>query len=1128
MERYRVVIATTAGPSFVKGLSEEDPSVHSVVCLDDTEQDLPISPAYHRFVRDPTGVIERHFGKPTWRMDVTHRIDAGNSWKLGIFVAHALHAAGRLAPANDDSAAILWLTGDVTRSLSVRPVGEVSRKLQASGDLFSEAQRNRASVSLFVPTEDVIDAGDNHLIGVSSVTEVLETIGLPLRREIPEQNLPDNQPGAGLDFTDLIREKRWNFTGRDWLLDEIKGWIDQATDESVLLLVGDPGAGKSALIAQMSSDAIAHQFCQADARITLDGGRFVRSIAAQIGHASAEFAGTAERPEVAEFLTAESCQIDPSAAMDFGLIRAFEGLPQSDERSVILVDGLDESLAAGGRQTISELLGSRAKRFPRSIVIVATTRPDQRVLSHFEGVRVLRLDALDDRNLKDLHSFVGLKLPRTTVDRVCEWSGGNFLYARQVVESIERGDDILEGGGEMPRGLDSLYSRFFNRYWPNGAGFAPARQILSIMIAARQPLSAGQVRSALQSSNQRLDHSALDALGPFLRADGKKLEVFHSSIVDWLTGPDARAGPFSSYRIEGEKILAAWCGNWAADLDDYQLTHASSHMRALRDIEGLMALIADPAFVAIKSRRPNLEYSLRDDEAELMSALLDAGRDGEAIDLVLSGGAASGAILAASTVRLVEESRLIRLASSLIDTDAPDRGRRLNAATSGLAIAAQHGFSDLILRLVRDPEPAVRSAVAATIYLIWRRDANAGWKLVEQIGSKLFSAIGFPNLRVLDVLGGVTLALVGGHLDDQDAMVRLHRYWKAWVSGALRRPAARIAGRKWATALAVPSLRLLLNRQPDHQPLNLAEIDHAVTLHDAHHDVREIAIAAIEEPQQNITALVDVLCTAEFDFDVILMLAAERALILAGKSAPSQTFDLLERLENQGNKWLRQSVLYSGFHIARQEDSNASLVDRYLVLSARILIDDRALFQTFRGTYQMTPHIAWAEVLARNEGLRAEGVAGRLLEQALVTNDAGLLQRIVGAAEVLSLGYSRHRAALDLLGPIVRSQTESTIDSLTQTLANIRFRANDEVDTFLRDIGADRLRRQVGLTLPSVGAADFPTWMDDMFIGLLLKRPQFRAQIAHAFRDAAQKKRTSSLLASIVPWVAELVVESRD
>jgi len=89
--KLRVLIATTNGPVEVQLLTEEDPVIgRCVACIGGTTETADIAAAYHAFVVRPTGVIEARFGHPCYRLDVSGRIDAGSSWQLGVFVAHAL------------------------------------------------------------------------------------------------------------------------------------------------------------------------------------------------------------------------------------------------------------------------------------------------------------------------------------------------------------------------------------------------------------------------------------------------------------------------------------------------------------------------------------------------------------------------------------------------------------------------------------------------------------------------------------------------------------------------------------------------------------------------------------------------------------------------------------------------------------------------------------------------------------------------------------------------------------------------------------------------------------------------------------------------------------------------------
>ena len=152
MTAVRVYVATTDGPSEIQRIAEEDPEVRSVVCLNGTSEALPISAAYDAFVRKPTGIIERLFGHPVFRMDVATRISDGRSWQLGVFAAHALRAVDRLAQRNAPAGRAVWLTGTVDSDLKVGPVDHVAEKLKNSQPLFAKLRAEGVPVTVFLPT----------------------------------------------------------------------------------------------------------------------------------------------------------------------------------------------------------------------------------------------------------------------------------------------------------------------------------------------------------------------------------------------------------------------------------------------------------------------------------------------------------------------------------------------------------------------------------------------------------------------------------------------------------------------------------------------------------------------------------------------------------------------------------------------------------------------------------------------------------------------------------------------------------------------------------------------------------------------------------------------------------------
>ena len=119
----RVLVGTTEGPSEIISLHRESAIVRrSTICVGGKR--AGINRGYDEFVSRKTGVIERAFGSAVFRIDVSHPIDAGSSWQLGFFVAHALSMAHRLAVDESKHDVVVWATGTVRNSdLSVGGIG---------------------------------------------------------------------------------------------------------------------------------------------------------------------------------------------------------------------------------------------------------------------------------------------------------------------------------------------------------------------------------------------------------------------------------------------------------------------------------------------------------------------------------------------------------------------------------------------------------------------------------------------------------------------------------------------------------------------------------------------------------------------------------------------------------------------------------------------------------------------------------------------------------------------------------------------------------------------------------------------------------------------------------------------
>lgn len=267
-QKVLVVIPTTAGPIRVVSLRTIGSKGRSAVLLDGTTTQANISNSYNDFIKSPTGLINRLFDlpeTPTYRLDISDRIESGSSWNLAVLAAHALKAASRgLASAIHEATHLVWATGSINAvHLSIEPVAHISDKLRKSAALFEAARAAGLEVDVFLPigTEEDLDGDVAASLRslriqpafVGRVDDLLAKLGLPaLPRAATDE--PGNlgrwtgNPYRGLE--PYLREHSAVFFGRGKAREEAGELIRiaHARERPFLLVHGPSGAGKSSFV----------------------------------------------------------------------------------------------------------------------------------------------------------------------------------------------------------------------------------------------------------------------------------------------------------------------------------------------------------------------------------------------------------------------------------------------------------------------------------------------------------------------------------------------------------------------------------------------------------------------------------------------------------------------------------------------------------------------------------------------------------------------------------------------------------------------------------------------------------------------------------------------------------------
>lgn len=375
----------------------------------------------------------------------------------------------------------------------------------------------------------------------------------------PEGRLfePAEAPGPGsapeiregiLDFSRLVADKTEGFVGRQWLFDSIRRFIREEP-RGYFILRGDPGIGKSALLAQLvKREGYLHHF-----NVRSEGIRrpetFLRNICSQL---------------VATYHLEQHTFLPPEATRNSlflsSLLEKVSSRLQPGEQVVLAVDALDESdstLLTPGANALY-----LPHTLPPSIYVIVTTRRDHEIplLISCEQ-RVLHIDQDSEGNIADIHEYVVSKLPLAGIQaylaaqsldeptfaaELVHKSQGNFMYLRYVLPEIERGAYQDRSFETLPVGLQSYYEDNWKRMRRRDEEdwFAYQLPILVALTVIKEPVSTDLIQDFSGVAERKRIVAVLKEWDQFLyttqvvEEDGppeKRYRLYHVSFQDFIT-----------------------------------------------------------------------------------------------------------------------------------------------------------------------------------------------------------------------------------------------------------------------------------------------------------------------------------------------------------------------------------------------------------------------------------------------------------------------------------------------------------------------------------------------------------------------------------------------------------------
>ena len=415
-----------------------------------------------------------------------------------------------------------------------------------------------------------------------------------------------------LDFSvELSRLNRY-FTGREWLFDELDQWLEDENSR-VFFITGDPGVGKSAVMARIADKnerVGAFHFCIFSLLDSCNPFRFARSIASQLATQFPDYRAALEAANLERL-----DETDPGSLLRRLVIDPLKAV-KLEGPVLILVDGLDESRAYGGRDTIAKVLCERLSDFPNWVRLVISSRKEPDILDSFSSYKPREIDTGCEGNRGDIRKYLKEKASKTSLKELLsgeridlenfititmERSEGNFLFVAEALKAVESGLLDPANPEDFPVGLVGLYQSFFERMFPGRQGYRDFQPILSVLCAAREPLTLTQIANILNMRPFDVEER-LSRFAVYFPFKDDVYQAFHKSIIDWLT---VKAGQDFTYRVDvqqgHERISRNLLDAYSSDSRDrFMLAHLPAHLIGAKDWASLETVLTDLRFIEAK------------------------------------------------------------------------------------------------------------------------------------------------------------------------------------------------------------------------------------------------------------------------------------------------------------------------------------------------------------------------------------------------------------------------------------------------------------------------------------------------------------------------------------------------
>jgi WD40 repeat protein len=413
-----------------------------------------------------------------------------------------------------------------------------------------------------------------------------------LHSQLPEAAVaaePPTSPEAH-DPDYELAEVRWeqdshlrNFAGREEDLESITRWLDTRREGAYLLVLGPPGQGKSALLAELARREAKRASCLLHMIKTHRNPlRFVPSLISQASRVSdTRFGADAYCGDLEDLRNS--------------LVRALQRICEVTGKATVFLDALDELERSDHR------LDFLPTALPSGVRVVLSCRPDiplvQNLRSRLPGLREYPLQPLGDQDFppileQRLGSAARIIAEKIDLARLFRRLQGNALLLRRALDRLSMALESPDPDAALatfdieafPNDLDTLFGDIYDeiaekRVGPSIAGEDKAK-LLHLIAMARQPIGLNELPELMGLAGRPLSLEAcrdrlLQTSQYLLDTGSGRFKPWHQGLTDFLR---ARILGEAGVR-EVEEVFCRWLKGPAGQTS-YGILHRCDHLLA--------------------------------------------------------------------------------------------------------------------------------------------------------------------------------------------------------------------------------------------------------------------------------------------------------------------------------------------------------------------------------------------------------------------------------------------------------------------------------------------------------------------------------------------------------------------